>query len=281
MRLSLYTYIKDALYWDLHAEAMLRHHLPLADEIIVHEGFSTDGTFERISKIDPRIRVFRNRWAEPDGLGWYNVLKDEARRQCSGDWCLHLDCDEFVPEWEFGRLRETLEKTSEDLFSVSVMNFYGNYKVIHSDPAASHWPDRKLVIHRNRPDIEFWGDGSNIRLKDVSFSWPESGSLLAIHHFGFVRHAHRLREKWRNQQAKVYGTGRFTLPAFVFRMFPHRWNDTDFVGYLRRYDGPYIAPVREDPSEFVRDDFYLYRLLSKADVPTSPGGDPTRGSHQP
>jgi hypothetical protein len=57
MKLSLYTGVKDGLFYDFHVEAMLRHHLPLADQIVVNEGFSTDGTFEAISQIDSKIQI--------------------------------------------------------------------------------------------------------------------------------------------------------------------------------------------------------------------------------
>jgi hypothetical protein len=43
MKLSIYTIVKNGLYNDLHVEAMLRHHLPLADEIVINDGFSDDG----------------------------------------------------------------------------------------------------------------------------------------------------------------------------------------------------------------------------------------------
>ncbi len=263
--LSLYTCVKDALYWDLHAESMLRHHLPLADEIVVNEGFSSDGTFERIKDLDPKIRVVRTRWPRPRGLGWYASFKDTARRLCRGDWCLHLDCDEFVPEWEFEPLRRTLRQTSEDLLFARFVNFYGNYKVVHSSPATSHWPDRKMVLHRNRPDIEFWGDGSNVRVAGTELQWPAEPALT-VHHFGFVRDPTRLRQKWRNQQGRVYGTGRFSLPPVLFRWFPHRWEDAEFLPYLRLHGGPDIAAVRDHPDEFVRDGFQMYDLLKRTDL---------------
>jgi len=40
MKLSLYTFVKNGLYLDFHVVAMLRHHLLLADEIIVGEGYN-------------------------------------------------------------------------------------------------------------------------------------------------------------------------------------------------------------------------------------------------
>jgi hypothetical protein len=261
MRLSIYTCVRDAIYWDLHAEAMLRHHLPLADEIIINEGFSSDDTFERVSAIDPKIRVFRQRWPEPGGLNWYSTFKDPARRECTGDWCLHLDCDEFIPEWEFATLRARLESAKEDLLSVQFLNFYGNYKVHNTNSAGTHWPNTKMVIHRNRADIEFWGDGSNVRVAGVPFAWPATGHEFTVHHFGFVRHAARLREKWRNQQGRVYGTTSFRIPGRVFDWLPHKWNDPALMPFMQPYEGPYINAVVADPDEFVRDGFATYEWL--------------------
>jgi len=266
MKLSIYTCMKDAIYWDLHAVAMLKHHLPLADEIVVNEGYSTDGTFEAIKDLDPKIKVFRSHWAKPDGLGWYNSFKDDARRHCTGDWCMLLDCDEFVPEWDFERLRSRLETAKEDLLAVDVLNFYGNYRVFHSRPAISHWPDRKMILSRNRPDVEAWGDGTNVRLVGQPFAWPTIEHEFVLHHFGTVRHPAILREKWRNQQGRVYGTMRIPIPTFLFRWLPHRWEDPDFFEHMEVYEGPYIRAVIEDPQEFVRDRFKTYEAVLKRDT---------------
>ena len=101
MRLSLYTFVKNGIHFDFHVVEMLKHHLPLADEIVINEGHSTDDTFERVSAIDPKIRVFRSEWGEPGNFEWFTRFKNAAREKCTGDWCVYLDCDEFIPEWEF------------------------------------------------------------------------------------------------------------------------------------------------------------------------------------
>lgn len=46
-------------------------------------------------------------------------------------------------------------------------------------------------------------------------------------------------------------------------MFPHRWDDGDFLDNLAVYAGPYIQAVRDNPGEFTRDDFWLYEHLKR------------------
>src|SRR5215203_871236 len=124
MRLSIYTFVRNGLYFDFHVVAMLRHHARLVDEIIVDEGMSTDGTYEAIRNLDPKIRVFRNEWDRTDPLTWHIKFKNRARQQCTGDWCILLDCDEFIPEWEVERLRGRIETSTTNMLPVRFTHFY-------------------------------------------------------------------------------------------------------------------------------------------------------------
>jgi glycosyltransferase involved in cell wall biosynthesis len=268
MKLSIYTAVRNGLFYDFHVAAMLRHHLPLADEIIVNEGHSTDGTFEVIRDIDPKIQVHRTRWDQSNPDTWHRDFKNHARRLCTGDWCILLDCDEFIPEWEFSRLRACLEATDKRLAQVRFTHFYGNYRVfIARLPRIT--PLLGTRIHRNLPEIEVWGDGANVRLmgreSDVTVVAAET---FDVHHFGTVRHPARLRQKWRTQ-AKQHDTHNprwDKVPGFLFSLFPHRWDDRDFLENLAIYEGPYIKAVRDDPDEFTRDDFWLYEHLQSKRV---------------
>ena len=265
MKLSIYTFVKDGLYYDFHVVPMLRHHLPLADEIVVSEGYSTDGTFEAISDLSPKVHVHRAREDRSDPNSWHRKFKNEARRMCTGDWCVLLDCDEFIPEWEFDRLRRLLETTDKTIVPVRFTHFYANYRVyIARLPAIT--PATGLRIHRNLPEIEVWGDGANVRLAGR----PDDPSLVAtetidVHHFGTVRHPARLRQKWRTQ-ARQHDPAKprwDRTPGVLFDMFPHRWDDPDLVPRLEIHEGPYIQAVRDDPQEFTRDDMWLYEYLKK------------------
>ena len=214
MKISLYTFARNALYWDYHIIDMLKHHLPFADEIIVNEGYSTDGTYEAIKDIHPKIKIFRSHWDDSDPKKFWIQFKNEACKRCTGDWCILLDCDEFIPD-------------------------------------------------RNYHNIEVWGNGANVRIvgKKLKPFEKYDGPWFMVHHFGMVRNPARLREKWHWQSRFYLKTikNRIKIPKFLFRLFPHRWDDPQFLDNLEIYKGPYIKAVRENPKGFVRDN--LYHLL--------------------
>jgi glycosyltransferase involved in cell wall biosynthesis len=267
MRLSIYTFVRNGLYFDFHVEAMLRHHAPFVDEIIVDEGMSDDGTYEAIKDIDPKIRVFRNRWDRSDPLTWHIKFKNRARQQCTGDWCILLDCDEFIPEWEFPRLREAIARSTANILPVRFTHFYGNHRVHYTRTDRPHPPRLGFRIHRNLPPIEVWGDGANVREAGMPLGAPNAADAFEVHHFGEVRDAARLREKWRTQarQHNAQHPRWDFVPGFVFDWFPYRWEDPEVLPHLHLYEGQLIKAVRENPSEFVRDNFRLLDFVSRRD----------------
>ena len=254
MKLTIYTAIKNGIVNDLHPVAMLKHHLPLADEIVVNEGYSTDNTYDLISAISPKIKIIRTEWKTPSGIDWCNDFKTDAKNAASGDWCIHLDSDEFIPEWEFSEIRDFLEKSTSVMHSIRFINFYGNYQIYHANPQVVSWPARKMIIHRNIPEIEFWGDGSNVKIRGSDFSWDTDEPRFTVHHMGMIRDPAVLRKKWWIQGRAISGKKvGWVPPDYVFKIFPHDWRDPQFFKDLRVFNGPYIKCVRDDPAEFIRD----------------------------
>lgn len=266
MKISIYTIVRDGIYFDLHVEAMLRQHLPLADEIIVNEGYSSDDTYERITKIDPKIKVFRERWEVGDKPGaLYAQCKNSARERCTGDWCILLDCDEFIAEWEFDRIRRELARATKPIVRLRHVQFYGDYKVVHTKPEKVTWALFKHQVHRNDSDIRVIGDGSNVVVQGrPDEEVVDYATYFETHHMGQVRYAARLRHKWKiEHKLKLETPKRDLTPGFMFDMAPHDWFDADFLDDLHTYEGPWVKEVRENPDEFVRDDWKLYQFLQQ------------------
>lgn len=263
MKISIYTFVRDGIFLDFHIVDMLKHHLPLADEIIVNEGYSSDATYELIRNLDPKIKIYRNHWDNSEPISWSRKFKDASRQYCSGDWCILLDCDEFIPEWEFEPIRNYLSTTDKDVIPLKYINFYGNYKVYNTDPDKHRWPFIKQTIHRNLPEIEVWGDGSNVRFKANDDKSRYSDKTFDCHHFGFVRNPARLRQKWREQRRRNQNKGFNWLPNFIYDLFPYKWDDPDYFNDLAIYEGPFMNTVLENPNEFVRDNFRVNGLLKR------------------
>ncbi|MCS6864966.1 MAG: glycosyltransferase family 2 protein [Gemmataceae bacterium] len=264
MKISIYTCARNALYNDYHFLHMLRHHLPLADEIVVHEGFSTDGTYEAIANLDPKVRIIRSDWDRYPGMDFINHAKDEARRHCTGDWCILLDADEFIPEWSFEKLRHAMATTNRLTLAMTVTNFYGNYRVYVAEPARFRWPWLKVNIHRNIPEIEMaGGDASSVKAAGEELVMDPHLAVCELHHFGYVRKPARLRQAWRNMRGRLYNAPppRLRLPGWLFDLFPHNWLDPDIIPALALYTGAYMQTVLADPGEFIRDRMLLYHFL--------------------
>jgi len=268
MKLSILTTAKDAIRLDFHLVHMLKHHLGLADEIIVAEGYSTDRTYECIRNIHPKIKIIRRHWDATDS---YSDFVNFGSKQATGDWCIKLDADEFIPEWEWGRLRTYLEKSSYSLIPLKLRNFYGNYQVEHVNPGALRWPEYKWCIYPNRPGIKFFGDASSCRIVGRDAGYGRSQEPFEAHHFGMVRNPARLREKWRNQAIRNQRfAGKYKernkiipIPGWLFDIFPHNWLKEDIIKDLQIYRGPYLKIVEDNPKEFVRDNFMLLRKLMR------------------
>jgi glycosyltransferase involved in cell wall biosynthesis len=263
MKLSIYTGVKDGIYYDYHVVDMIKHHIPLADEIVVNEGYSSDGTYEAIKDIHPKVNVVRSHWDRTDPSSWHRKFKNAAREMCTGDWCILLDADEFIADWEFDRLRRYLVMTDKALAYVSFKHFYGNYKVF-MEHLGKMPPAQGVRIHRNQKDAEVWGDGANVRLQGQEYNDGILGvEMFECHHFGEVRDPARLRQKWRIQSRAHSARPTWDrLPSFLFNIMPHKWDDPSILPTLGLYEGPFIKAVQDNPEAFVRDEFMTYKLLS-------------------
>ena len=116
-----------------------------ADEIIVVDSYSTDGTYEYLVN-HPKVKVIQNPFKN------FTAQKSFTLKQATHDWVLFLDADEVVPE----NLRKEIIDTIND-----------NPK--HS----AYWFYRKFMFQKERLRFSGWQTDKNYRLfrkSKVSFS---------------------------------------------------------------------------------------------------------------
>jgi hypothetical protein len=153
------------------------------------------------------------------------------------------------------------------MFHAEIINFYGNYRVFHGNPQKIRWPAMKMVVHRNDPKFQVWGDGANVGILGQAADFGKSSAALTIHHFGAVKHAGKLRLIWSFQGAakKKFSFFKKMVHKFpwLYDLFPHRWDDPWVVPDLELYKGDFANAVLQDKAEFTRDNMLLFDILSK------------------
>jgi len=114
--------------------------VPFADEVIVLDSGSTDGTPEVAERCG--ARVLRTDWPG------HVIQKNRALAEASRDWVLSLDADERLSTEAAAELREALERPGDAVgFSFPRCSSWLGHPIRHG----RWYPDRKLrVVRRGR-----------------------------------------------------------------------------------------------------------------------------------
>ena len=132
-RLSVIVITKN----EIHNLANCLRSAGFADEFVVVDSGSTDGTVEMARSLGARVLEF------PDWPG-FGPQKNRALDAATGDWVLSLDADEQVtPELAAG-LRAAMDGASHDAYTVNRRSNYCGQYMAHS----GWYPDRVLRLFR-------------------------------------------------------------------------------------------------------------------------------------
>lgn len=149
--LSAYLILRDGVKYDFPFEQSIRAAAGVADEVVVIDGGSTDGTIEALEGLQgqvPELKVFKTKW-DLNSPTLFGDEKTHARRFCEGNWLLQLDSDEIISEPYPGALRELIKQNIDaDVLDIPVINFYGDDETIRIEPMSWKWR-----VTRNDPNI--------------------------------------------------------------------------------------------------------------------------------
>lgn len=107
-----------------------------ADEIIVVDSYSTDGTFEYL-KAQPKVKVIQHPFVN------FTLQKSFALKQATNDWVLFLDADEVI---------------SENLKSEILQTVNGDSEIV------AYWFYRKFMFQNEHLRFSGWQTDKNYRL---------------------------------------------------------------------------------------------------------------------
>jgi len=196
----------------------VRAALPICDEFIISEGYSTDRTWQAVQALaehfPDKIRIRRDRWSEePDNGEVIARISNQALADCRGTHCLYVQANEVLHE-------DALEAIAalpaafprQHLFSLPFYNILGRDTLWLSQG--------RNRLFRRTDDVCITGDGYGAGFAS-DLSRPGSWAL-------------RASLRWASLAERIEGRGaydRATLPGAVFR-----YRALCPANYLRKID---------------------------------------------
>ena len=197
MKVSGFTFLRNAEKFGYPFVASIRSLLPLVDEMVVALGPSDDGTEAALRGIgDPRIRILHTQWNEGIQSDYsvkgfvYGQQKSIALFNCTGDWAFYLEGDEVLHEQDWPKIRQAMQKhlanRAVEALAFDYLHFYGNQNTYVWSP---RWYRTETRILRNT--IPAWSSEAlffNVLEGHHRARYPRAAHTGAtIYHYGWVR----------------------------------------------------------------------------------------------
>ena len=208
MKVSGFTFIKNAEMLGYPFIESIQSVLPIVDEFIIAVGKSEDNTLEIIKSIkNDKIRIIETQWNESmQDRGYvYAQQKMTAQFSCTGDWAFYLEGDEVLHEKDLDTIRNTMER---HLGNPEVEALYFDYYHFYGRPdqvgIAGYKRAPRIIrntIRNYSPDGLFFV----VMDKNKKGRYPKAAYAgCYIYHYGHVRKVERNNEKIK-QVGKYWG----------------------------------------------------------------------------
>jgi len=197
MKISGFSFVRNAIKLFYPIEESIRSALPLVDEFVIACGDSDDGTTELVRSIDdPKITIIETVWDPAHFVrGAVNAVQTNiALDACSGDWCLYLQADEVLHEKFVPVLRERMERYLDvpevEGLLFDYVHFYGSYDLYQ---VAHNWYAKEIRIVRNGIGARSWESAQSFRIDGRKLRVVPANA--EIYHYGWVRPPVKMMKK--------------------------------------------------------------------------------------
>lgn len=202
MKVSGFTFIRNAIKFDYPIVEAITSILPLCDEFVVAVGQSDDETEALIKAIkSPKIKILPTVWDDSLREGG-RVLADETNKALralspDSDWAFYIQGDEVVHEDYLPAIKQGMERWVNDqkveglLFNYR--HFYGSYDFIGD---SRKWYRKEVRIIRNLPGMSSYKDAQGFRYQDRPLRVKPIEAW--VHHYGWVKPPSIQQEKQKH-----------------------------------------------------------------------------------
>lgn len=189
MKVSGFSFVRDAVRLDFPVVEAVTSILPICDEFHIAVGRSGDGTVELLESIgSDKLSIHHTEW-DPKLFvrGAINAQQTNlALSRCTGDWAFYVQADEVMHEKYLPVVREQMERNLDrpevEGLLFDYLHFWGSYDRYHT---AHNWYGREVRVIRNGLGIQSWRSAQSFRRNGQKLSVVHSGA--EIYHYGWVR----------------------------------------------------------------------------------------------
>ena len=213
MKVSGFTFVRNAVKFDYPVVEGIKSILPICDEFVVAVGNSDDDTLGLIKSIgSPKIKIIETIWDDSlrEGGRVLAVETDKAFDAISpdSDWAFYIQADECFHENDLPKIKSAMERWKDDnrveglLFNH--INFYGTFDYWAD---SRKWNKKEVRVIRNDKNIRSWKDAMSFRKHGEKLHVKFVDAM--IYHYGWVKSP-------KVQQAKRESINKF-------------WHDDEYV----------------------------------------------------
>lgn len=172
MKVSGFTFVRNAIKFDYPIVEAITSILPICDEMIVSVGKSDDDTLGLIKSISsPKIKIIETVWDDSlrEGGKVLAVETDKALAAVSpdSDWCFYIQGDEVVHEQYLPAIKKGMQDYLNDPkvegLLLKYLHFYGSYQYVAD---SQKWYRQEIRVIRNNKNICSYRDAQGFRTVD-------------------------------------------------------------------------------------------------------------------
>jgi hypothetical protein len=203
MKVSGFTFIKNALIYDYPIVEAIQSILPICDEVVVAVGKSDDDTIVLIDNIDKnKVRIIETEWDESQRKGG-RVLALETNKAFAAispdaDWAFYIQGDEAVHEKYLDIIHDNMKIYTDDKridgLLLKYLHFYGSYDYVGD---SSKWYSHEIRVIRNNKSFYSFRDAQGFR-KEKEEKLRVKPIDACIYHYGWVKEPAAMQRKQEN-----------------------------------------------------------------------------------
>lgn len=283
MKLSAYTKFNNAESLGFPWKESILSCLPFCDEVIALDSGSTDNTYEILldmAKQDSKIKPYQIK--KDHALKGFSFETDgkqktEARRLCSGDWCLQMDSDEVIHEDDGQKLLNVIKQAKDDhiLFSTAFIEYWGDEGKVRGDifpiknrlsrnlPFIEHGiPKNQRIIKNDGSVLSMYSDGCCYIDNRNGYNLPSS----ALHDDNFYI-AHQLALKFPSNHRRILDFKTYFDSVISNNPVIHHYSWFNLSNKIKQYKNYWVKHWADlygkDNSDIAENNFFFNKPWSE------------------